>query len=105
MCSSLLIRLLMILALFFAQQAGAVHALNHTIDDLTQHQKDKQAPNSDSCEECANYDQLDSTFSININYFESLFVSREAIRYTDLSYYRHVLPANARGPPNPKKIA
>ncbi len=87
--------------LLFAQQAGVAHALHHALDDVAQHQKGKQAPDSGSCERCADYAQLGSALSAGGYDFIPLNVSSEAILPRNLVFHSiHVLAAVARGPPS-----
>jgi hypothetical protein len=98
--------LLLALVLLFAQQAGATHALHHALEDLTQQQDGKQAPNSSACEKCADYAQLGSALSVGAYDFTPLQVSNEAVQQRTISFRSvHTLPAVARGPPQPKIIA
>jgi hypothetical protein len=89
--------LLLAFVLLFAQQAGAMHALHHALEDLTQQQdEDKQAPHSDGCQKCADYAQLGSALSVGTYDFTPLLVSKHpTIAFRSI----HVLAAAARGPP------
>lgn len=87
--------------LLFAQQAGVAHTVHHAFEDLTQHQDGKQAPNSSSCEKCADYAQLGSALSVGGYDFIPLIVSDEAVLAPTFSFHSlHVLAAAARGPPS-----
>lgn len=98
--------LLLALALLFAQQVGAAHALHHALEDLTQQQEDKQAPHSNTCEQCAAYAQLGSALNVGTYDFVPLPVSDEAVQHRSISIRStHTLPAAARGPPQSKRIA
>lgn len=98
--------LLLAFALLFAQQAGATHALRHAFEDLTQQQGDKQAPHSDTCEQCAAYAQLGSALNVGAYDFVPLPVSDEAVQHRPVSFRSvHTLPAVARGPPLSKNNA
>ncbi len=100
MFNSLPIRILLIFALLFAQQAGAAHALHHALEDLTQQQEDKQAPHSDTCEKCADYAQLGSALNADIIGFTPLAVSGETVQHhTSVFRSIHILAATARAPP------
>jgi hypothetical protein len=86
--------------LLFAEQAGAAHALRHTLEDLTHQQQDKQAPHSDACEKCANYAHLGSALSSDALDFTPPRVTDETIQHRGISYRSFpVLAADARGPP------
>jgi hypothetical protein len=98
--------LLLALALLFAQQAGAAHALHHALENLTQQQEDKQAPHSNTCEQCAAYAQLGSALNVGPYDFTPLLVSDEKVQHRTISFRSvHTLPAVARGPPQSKRIA
>ena len=52
------------LTLLFAQQAGAMHALSHTLAEQRQDQQDKQSShNPAACGQCAAYTQLSSALN------------------------------------------
>ena len=93
--------LLLAFVLLFAQQAGAMHALHHAPEDLTQQQdEDKQAPHSDGCQKCADYAQLGSALSVGTYDFTPLLLSNETIQHPTIAFRSiHVLAAAARGPP------
>jgi hypothetical protein len=98
--------LLLALALLFAQQAGAAHALRHAFEDLTQQHEGKQAPHSDTCEKCADYAQLGSALNVGAYDFTPLLVSDETVQHRTISFRSaHTLPAIARGPPQTQRIA
>jgi len=97
--------LLLALALLFAQQAGAAHALHHALEDLTQPQEGKQAPHSNTCEQCAAYAQLGNALSVGAYDFTPLQVTNETVQHRTVSFQSvRSLPAVARGPPQPKII-
>ena len=106
MCNSLLIRFLMVFVLLFAQQAGAAHALRHALKDLAQ-QQNKQAPHSPACEQCAAYAQLGSALNnIGAQEFMPLALSDVTAPHHAIPFHSiHALPAVARGPPQPARIA
>ena len=93
--------LLLACALLFAQQAGAVHAISHALEDLTQQkQKGKEAPSSYACEQCATYAQFGSALSSTSHFFAAIAVPVESGRHRSTSLHSiHVLAAAARGPP------
>jgi len=98
--------LLLALALLFAQQAGAAHALHHALENLSQQQEDKQAPHSNTCEQCAAYAQLGSALNVGAYDFTPLLVSGETIQHRTISFRSiSILAATARGPPQSKRIA
>jgi len=100
MRKSVLIRLLMIFALLFAQQAGAAHALHHVLEDLTQQQEDKQAPHSSICEQCADYAQLGSALGVAIHAVTLLDVADAMLQHRIIAFRSlHQLAATARAPP------
>ena len=98
----ILFPLFLVLALLFAQQAGASHALRHALEDLTQQQEDKQAPHSDTCEKCADYAQLGSALNVAVHDFIPLAVSDETAQHRSISFRSiRFLAAAARAPPYP----
>jgi hypothetical protein len=93
--------LLLAFILLFAQQAGAAHALHHALENLTQQQEDKQAPHSNTCEQCAAYAQLGSALSVGAYIFTPLLVSGETVQHRNIPFRSvRTLPAVARGPPS-----
>ena len=98
--------LLLALALLFAQQAGATHALRHALENLMQQQEDKQAPHSNTCEQCSAYAQLGSALNVGAYDFTPLLVSDETVQQRIISFRSiRTLPAVARGPPQSLRIA
>ena len=97
----LVLPLLCIFSLLFAQQAGAAHAVHHAFEDLTHQQEDKKnAPHSDACEQCANYMQLGSALNVGAYEFTPPVESGEAIQHCTIAFRSiPVLAAAARGPP------
>ncbi|MDD5181351.1 MAG: hypothetical protein PHT15_08840 [Gallionellaceae bacterium] len=93
--------LLLAFALLFVQQAGAVHSISHAFEDLTrQQQKDKEAPHSNACEQCAIYAQLGSALSCAFHSFAIIAVPTEAaLHHSVIHRSLHILAAAARGPP------
>jgi hypothetical protein len=97
----LVLPLLCIFSLLFAQQAGAAHAVHHAFEDLTHQQGDKQTPHSDACEQCANYAQLGSALNVGTLDFTPPIVSGEIIQHRFVVFRSiHVFAAVARGPPS-----
>jgi hypothetical protein len=97
---AIIIPLLLIFALLFAQQAGAAHALRHDLEDLRQQQDDKQAPHSNSCQMCSGYAHLGSALSVGSFDFIPLVVSDETIQHSTVAFcFTPILAATARGPP------
>lgn len=93
--------LLFVFALLFAQQAGAAHALQHALEDLTQQQREgKQAPHSDACKKCADYAQMGNALDIGATGFKPLLTSDEVTLLRPFPFFSaRTLPAVARGPP------
>ena len=86
--------------LLFAQQAGAAHALHHAFEDLTQHQDDKQAPHSNTCEKCADFAQQSSALNVAVHNFIPLVITDEAVQYRTILFRSiRILSAVARAPP------
>jgi hypothetical protein len=91
--------LLFALALLFAQQGAALHALSHSFAEQTQ-QKNKQTPHSPACEQCTSYAQLGSALDsgyISLELHAPRLQTPAQQLYT--FYTRHSLPGIARGPP------
>lgn len=98
--SRLFLPLLFALTLLSAQQFGAVHALHHAIEDLTQQHDDKQVPHSDACWKCAAYAQLGSALNVTAFDFSAPDVHDEQVTYHAVAFRPiHILAAAARGPP------
>ena len=53
--------ILLALVLLFAQQAGVMHTLSHTLSE--QEQQNKQLPHSPACGQCAAYTQMGSVLN------------------------------------------
>lgn len=99
--SRLLLPLLFVLLLVSAQQFGAVHALHHAIEDLTQQHDDKQVPHSDACWKCAAYAQLGSALNVAAFDFIPPALSGTALPHIAVAFRSiHILAANARAPPH-----
>jgi hypothetical protein len=97
---AILFPLLLAFVLLFAQQAGAAHALHHTLENLTQQQDDQQAPHSDTCEKCADYAQLGGALNVAAHDFTPLTVSDEAAPHRNITFRTvRILAAVARAPP------
>jgi hypothetical protein len=87
------------IALLFAQQGGALHALRHTLAEQTQ-QKNKQPPHSPYCEQCASYAQLGGALNSGYLSFELHLATFQTLaQYHFVFFTQHTLPALARGPP------
>lgn len=98
--SSFIQPLLLAFVLLFAQQAGAAHALHHAFEDLTQHQEDKQAPHSNTCEKCSDFAQLSSALNVSAYNFTPLDVFDETVQYRTIPFRSiRILSAVARAPP------
>lgn len=100
MPNSLSVRILLIFALLFAQQAGAAHALHHALEDLTQHQQEKQTSHSDACKKCVDYAQSGSALGVGAIGFTPPTVSDETIQHRSAAFRSIlILAAAARAPP------
>jgi hypothetical protein len=98
--------LLLAFVLLFTQQVGSAHAVHHALEDLTQQQKETQAPHSGSCEKCADYAHFGSAFTVGAYDFTPLALSDETVQCCTIPFRStHTLPAVARGPPQSRKIA
>src|SRR5512135_718090 len=96
--SRLFLPLLFILSLLSAQQIGAVHALNHALEQS--HQQDQDSPHSTTCEKCATYAQLGSALSVGSYDVALLTIASEALApYAAIIKTLPALAAVARGPP------
>jgi hypothetical protein len=88
------------LALLFAQQGSALHALHHVLDEQAQ-QKNKQAPATHDCEQCISYGQIGSALGSTWSAPALL-----ALSVPTLVHYRFEFPSltsltsTARGPPD-----
>lgn len=86
--------------LLFAQQAGAAHVLHHALEDLTQHQDDKQTSHSDTCGKCADFAQLSSALNVGVHSFVPLVVFDEMVQFSAIPFRSiRILSAAARAPP------
>jgi hypothetical protein len=77
MRSPLFIRLLLIVALLFAQTGGLVHGISHTIEEQSQ---DQSLPHDKLCDLCATYAQLGSALGSHVIQFS---VIKQATTLTD----------------------
>ena len=57
------IPLLLALVLLFAQQAGVMHSLSHSLAQQKQDQQDKQSSHYPACGQCAAYTELGSALN------------------------------------------
>jgi hypothetical protein len=95
--SRLFTPLLFALSLLFAQQVGAAHTLRHTLEDLSQ--QNKQLPHP-ACEKCEHYAQLCSALNVATFDFTPPVFFSEAIRHFVVTFQSIRAPAAvARGPP------
>ncbi len=89
---------LLALMLLFAQQAGLIHTLSHS---LAEHeQQNKQLPHSAACGQCAAYTQLGSALNSTAPAFLLVSVPAAMALYVASAFRSTQLPAAvARGPP------
>ena len=89
---------LLALALLFAQQAGLIHTLSHS---LAEHeQQNKQLPHSAACGQCAAYTQLGSALNSAAPSFLLITVPAALALYVASAFRSTQIPtAVARGPP------
>jgi hypothetical protein len=86
------------LALLFAQQVGATHALHHAFENVSQ--KDKAAPHARVCEKCATYAQLASALNVGIFDLALPQAADEVVQHCTIAFQSNrVIAAFARGPP------
>jgi hypothetical protein len=91
--------LLFALALLFAQQGGALHALRHALAEQAQ-QQNKQAPHSPYCEECTSYAQLGGALDSAYLSFELHSSLIQTLAQHHIAFFtQSTIPAIARGPP------
>lgn len=87
------------LAVLFAQQGGALHALRHAFAEQTQ-QRDKQTPHSKDCEQCTSYAQLGSALNSGYLSFELLALPIQPYAQQHFVFFtQQTFAATARGPP------
>ena len=112
--SRLFLPLLFAFVLLFAQQGGITHALNHTLAGQNQpennqpenNQKDKQAPHSPACDQCASYAQLGGALNSTYHSFAVITTPATSVQQHTVSFNSiPVLAASARGPPALQRIA
>ncbi len=104
MSRRLFLPLLLALTLLFAQQGGISHALRHILAE--QKQQDKQAPHSNTCDQCASYAQLGGALNSTLHTFALATISSSALPQRSVSFNSiHVIAATARGPPLLQRIA
>lgn len=99
--SRLFLFLLLALALLFAQQGAAVHALSHLSEPLpSQSRQDKQLPHSPACDKCVAYAGVGSAVAASQLAFSTFappppgFSARPAARFQ-----RPYQPYQTRAPP------
>jgi len=99
MYRSLFTRLLLILALLFAQMGGLAHGISHIMTDLS-HGSEHSLPHDKYCDQCAAYGQIGSAIgSSSISFasndiFETLHFNEPA-SYTSITFVAFA----ARAPP------
>ena len=96
--SSILFRIMLVLALLFVQLGGLTHGIAHAMAEQTQ---DQSLPHDKHCELCAAYAQLDSP----LGNFDSSFESSRSCKADYLVHYLPRLPDTlavfaARAPPH-----
>ena len=90
--------ILLALVLLFAQQAGVMHTLSHTLSE--QEQQNKQLPHSPACGQCAAYTQMGSVLNSTASSFLLVTVPAALALYVASAFRSIQLPAAvARGPP------
>lgn len=90
--------LLLAFSLLFAQQAGAVHVLRHTLAEHSQ--QNKHAPHQPACEKCATYAQLGSALTtVAFDFTAPQIPDEAALYFAPFFHSAHTLTAVARGPP------
>ena len=96
----LLLPIFLALVLLFAQQGGVLHALHHSLVELSQ-QHNKQSPHEPAdCEQCTSFAQLGSALNsgyLSIELHSLLAQTHAQRRY--VFHTQHTLTATARGPP------
>ena len=111
--SRLFLPLLFAFALLFAQQGGITHAMSHALAGHSQPEnnqpennpKDKQAPHSQVCGQCASYAQLGGAINSTLPPYAILTKSTASILQLTVAFYSiPVLAAFARGPPAFQRI-
>ncbi|RFC37473.1 MAG: Protein of unknown function (DUF2946) [Candidatus Nitrotoga sp. SPKER] len=92
--------LCLILLLFFAQQGGAMHALQHALAEQGQ-QHDKHTPHSSACGYCAAYTQLGGVLGSSAPSFAVTAIPSGTVRFSTTTFRSNQpLVAVARGPPD-----
>ena len=94
----LLLPLLFVFSLLFAQQGGITHALRHTMAE--QSKQDKQSPHTPACDQCASYAQLGGALNSAIHTFAIISSSNTAVQQCTVAFTTtQPVAASARGPP------
>lgn len=93
--------LLLVLALLFAQQVGAIHTLGHALAQQGQDQQDKQTPHYPAaCGQCAAYTQLGSALNGAICFLLAIAAIVAMVRTGTITFRAsRPLAVVARGPP------
>lgn len=101
MRSRLPLFLLLVLALLFAQQGAALHALSHLSEPLPNHsQQDKQLPHSPVCDKCVVYAGVGSALTASALAIPGAVAQIPHLATTPSApQSRHVRLYHARAPP------
>ncbi|WP_173051901.1 DUF2946 family protein [Candidatus Nitrotoga sp. AM1P] len=92
--------LLLTLLLFFAQQGGTMHALQHALAEHGQ-QHDKHTPHSSACGYCAAYTQLGGVLGSSPPSFAVTVIPSGTVWFNAITFRSNQpLIAVARGPPD-----
>jgi len=87
-------------AVFFAQQGSALHALRHAMAEQLQKQN-KQAPTTHDCEQCLSFAQIGGALgSSYLNFALNTALSHALVAYQPVFATLLTLTATARGPPS-----
>jgi hypothetical protein len=89
------------IAVLFAQQGGAMHALRHILAEQAQQQQKKQGSPTHECEQCISYAQIGG--ALNSSYLTLALLTALTHTLTQHQVVFHsLLPltATARGPPS-----
>ncbi len=86
-------------AVFFAQQGSALHALRHAMAEQVQKQN-KQAPTTHDCEQCLCFSQIGGALgSSYLTFALHTALSHALVTYQHTFAVIPTLTATARGPP------
>ena len=94
---SILMKLLLVIALLFAQQGALTHAITHTLAEQSQ---DQSLPHDNHCELCATYAQIGSAVGSNAVHFDFAARAETAFSFHSASFRSISFAAfAARAPP------